>query len=320
MDPKEKELEGQEVDQELEQDTETEETEDEEDAESTEDKESDEEAEGEEGEQADGKPKDKTQKRIDQLTAAKKTLEEQLTESKGALDEAREKNKFFEDELEKAKQSYGQGVGVRNVWTSGGKQIYELTVKEFSDLVASFLHEAEKAKTDEEYREAMLRLKECNILRNSDQGIPEQQAQINQSEQDLWEVEWGLVSKALLEEAPQLKAHAEKLNKLIVPIFLNRKKDNDAKFTYRKLADGGVDAKFKHVVALMKKEGIYDTVQKEEYKKTPNPGATVGKGSKSTTSSETKTFTRAQISKMSMAEFTRNEAAINKALAKGQIR
>jgi len=317
MGVEEKELEGQELDQQEEQ--ETEETEDEEGAEPTEEtEESEEESEGEEGEKADDKPKDKVQKRIDQLTAAKKSLEEQLSESKEALEEAREKGKFLEDELTKAKQSYGTGVS--NLWTKNGKHMYELTNKEFGDVVDMLVSAAENSQTEAERKEWMQQLKECNILRNSGQGIAEQEAQILQSEQDLWEAEWGLVSKALLEEAPQLKAHAEKLNKLIVPIFLNRKKDNDAKFTYRKLAEGGVDAKFKHVVALMKKEGIYDAVQKEDYKKSPNPGATVGKGSKSTTSSETKTFTRAQIAKMSLAEFTKNEAAINKALAKGQIR
>lgn len=315
MPPEEKELESIETDQELE-NTEDEDTEEEESTEETE--ESEEEESEEDKEESESKPKDKTQKRIDQLTAAKKTLEEQLTESKEALDDAREKNKFLEDELAKTKQSYGQNVS--NLWTRNGKHMYELTNKEFSEVVDMLVSSAEASQTEDERKQWMKQLKECNLLRNSGQDIAEQEAHIEANEQSLWEYEWGLVSKALLEEAPQLKAHAEKLNKLIVPIFLNRKKDNEAKFAYRKLAEGGVDAKFKHVVSLMKKEGIYDAVEKEDYKTSPNPGKTVGKGAKSPVKGETKTFTRAQIAKMSLAEFEKNEAAINKAMSKGLIR
>lgn len=319
MPPEKKELTAQEVDQQTddlvaemneedEDDTEEESTEDAEESESEE----------EDKEESDPQPKDKTQKRIDQLTAAKKTLEEQLTESKEALEEAREKTKFLEDELLKTKQAYGQGVS--NLWTKNGKHMYELTVTEFSEVVDMLLSNAEASQTEDERRQWMKQLKECNLLRNTGQDIAAQEASIANNEQSLWEYEWGLVSKALLEEAPQLSAHAEKLNKLIVPVFLNRKKDNDAKFLYRKLAEGGVEAKFKHVVALMKKEGIYDAIEKEDYKASPNPGKTVGKGAKSPTQGETRTFTRAQIKKMSVAEFERNEAAINKALSKGLIR
>lgn len=318
--PKEKELENQEVDQdENEQETETEETEDEEDDTSTEesDESDEEESDDEEGESSD-KPKDKTQKRIDQLTAAKKTLEEQLTESKEALDQARVRSKFFEEKLAKAEQAYSKGVS--QAWTFKGKDIYQLTNREFEEAIDMLLTGAEASQTEAERKEWMQQLKECNILRGRGQDIAEQKDKVDQNEQALWEYEWGLVSKALLEKAPQLKEHAIKLNKLISPIFLNRKKDDDAEFAYIELAKGGVSAKFRHVVELMKREGIYDEIQKEDYKKTPNPGNTVGKGSKSTTGSETKTFTRAQIAKMSLAEFERNEKAINKALSKGQIR
>ena len=283
-----------------EQETEEEESTEESDQQETEEEESDNNA----------KPKNKTQQRIDQLTAVRKTLEQELTESKEALEEAREKTKFLEDELVKAKQSYEQSVS--NLWMRNGKHMYELTEAEFDEVVDICLGNGE---------EGIQQLKECHQLRKMGRSIQQEEAKIENAEAELWSHEWAVVSKALFEEAPKLKAHAEKLHKIIAPIFYNRKKDNEAKFTYRKLSEGGVEAKFKYVIALMKKEGIYDAIEMEDYTKSPAPGSSAGKGKKSPlTTSETKTFTRAQIEKMSLAEFAKNEKAIDKALSKGLIR
>lgn len=319
---KEKELELKNEDHIEDQEIETEAKPEDDDEEGKEPTEGDSEA-GEEGNEADSDDadsgEDKDKPAADPIEDARKGLEEQLGKSKEALEEAREKNKFLEDELERQRQTYGTGVS--EVWLYGGKHMYELTSKEFSDLIGNIISNAEKAKTDEEYQECMLYLKECNALRSKGEPLAEQHNRIEQAELELWQHEWGLVSNALLAEFPDLTKHVERLAQKIAPIFLNRKKDNDAKFSYRKLTEGdSVEKKFRYVLNLIKQEGI--PTEAGGKKKASTQIQTIGKGASSNAGggSGEKTFTRAQIAKMSLADYTRNEKAIDKALQAGRIK
>ena len=66
---------------------------------------------------------------------------------------------------------------------------------------------------------------------------------------------------------------------------------------------------------LMKKLDLFKLVQTDV--ETP---ATIGTGKKNPAVTKEKTFTRAQIAAMSAAEFEKNEAAIDKAMAAGRIK
>src|ERR1044072_7233634 len=131
--------------------------------------------------------------------------------------------------------------------------MYEMDQDAFDDLVGSYLGAADRTEDPEKRREFMATAREMRTQRKLGQPLAKKQETIEASESEVWLAEWGLISKALLDEEngnPELGKHLTELQKLIAPIFENRKKDDDARFLYRKLADGGVDAKLKHVLRI----------------------------------------------------------------------
>lgn len=298
-------LETEEVIEEQAQDeTEKEESEDSQEA----DKADAEEAESDSEEES-GKADTKAEKRINKLTAVNKSLQEQLKEAKDALDEAKEALDRKDKALSEEKQAFQ--AGFENIWTKNGKQMFELTEEEFDEVVDACL-----ANPDPEKGKQLL--VECRAQRRQGKPLLKKQEEVEQGEQQLWEYEWGIITKAMLDEEtgnPELKKHVEKLASHIAPVFHKRKEDKELGILYRQLTEGGVEAKMKHLTRLMKKMDLFNLIQADV-----EIPATTGKGKKAPASTKEKTFTREQIAKMSAAEFEKNEAAIDKAMAQGRIK
>ena len=268
-----------------------------------------EETEKAESEEDEGKADTKAEKRINKLTAIKKSLEEQLKEAKEALDEAKEALDRKDKALTEEKQAFE--FGFENIWTRNGKKMFELTEKEFDEVVDACL-----ANPDPE--EGKKLLAECRAQRDQGKPLLKKQEEVEKGEQQLWEYEWGLITKAVLDEEtgnPELGKHIDKLRSHIAPVFLNRKEDKELGILYRQLTEGGVDAKMKHLKRLLEKLDLYKLIESDI--ETPT---TIGQGKKAPASTKQKTFTRDQIAKMSAAEFEKNEAAIDKAMAEGRIK
>lgn len=263
--------------------------------------------EAESEEEKDDKADTKAEKRINKLTAINKSLQEQLKEAKDALDEAKEVLDRKDKALTEEKQAFT--AGFETTWTKNGKQMYELTEDEFDDVIDSILSNDEPDKK---------LLAEIRAQRRQGRPLLKKQLEVETGEQQLWEYEWGIITKAMLDEEtgnPELKKHVDKLAAHIAPIFHKRKEDKELAILYRQLTEGGVDAKMKHLTRLMKKENLFKLIQSDV-----ELPATTGKGKKAPAATKEKTFTRAQIAAMSAEEFEKNEAAIDKAMKKGRIK
>jgi hypothetical protein len=302
----------------LEDNQETVETEEEEESsqeESTEESESTEQEESAgETQEAEEKP-DKTQKRIDKLTAVKKSLEEAVNERQDQLDKAIDRIKFLESELEKDKQSFGRGV--TQIYTWNGKQMYELSEEEFDEVVDTCL-------SADDPKAARQQLEECRKLRRQGKPLLEQQNEVEAEQQKVWMAEWKFVTDELLKVIPELKDYVGPLSNEIGPIFDKRNTDKKAAFLYQLLTDGKsekrVQSKLKYVNELMDELGISKKLQLQHYANDrPAPGSTVGKG-KAPVTSKTPSFTRKQIEAMTLEQFEKYEAQIDAAQKAGRIR
>jgi len=252
----------------------------------------------------------KAEKRINKLTAINKSLQEELAKAKEALEEAKETLDRKDKALSEEKASYAQGFEF--IYTKNGKQMFELTEDEFDAVIDECL-------SNPDVEQGKKLLAECRAQRKLGKPIQQKQAEVEKGEQELWEYEWGLITKAVLDEEtgnPELKKHVDKLANQIAPIFLKRKEDKELGLLYRQLTEGGIDAKMKHLTRLMKKLDLFKLIQEDA----PTP-ETIGKGKKTPVSAgKEKVFTREQIAKMSLEEFEKNEAAIDKAMAEGRVK
>ncbi|MCE3234533.1 MAG: hypothetical protein K0Q50_713 [Vampirovibrio sp.] len=297
----------QDTEQEEQDETEKEESEDSQDADESE---AEEKEESETEEEKDEKADTKAEKRINKLTAINKSLQEQLKEAKDALDEAKEsldrKDKALEEER---KDIYSK---FEYIHTRNGKQMSELSDDEFDQLVDELYAHPDSA-------EGKKLLAECRAQRKLGKPLLKKQEEVEAGEQQLWEYEWGIITKAVLDEEtgnPELKKHVEKLASEIAPIFQKRKADKELGILYRQLTEGGVDAKMKHLTRLMKKMNLFTLIQPADVE----AQATTSKGKKAPVTTKEKTFTRAQIAAMSAEEFEKNEGAIDKAMKAGRIK
>lgn len=256
----------------------------------------------------------KAEKRINKLTAINKSLQEELAKAKEILEEAKETLDRKDKALAEEKASLGQQF--ETLWTKNGKTMAEMTEEEFDAVIDECLGNAD-------IEQGKKLLAECRAQRKAGKPIQQKQEALDKGEQELWEYEWGIISKAVLDEEignPELKKHFDKLKAEIVPVFQKRKEDRETGILYRQLVDGGVEAKMKHLTRIMKKLNIYKLIEQDDTTQQQTTG-TISKGKKSPAlSGGPKTFTRAQIEAMSAAEFEKNEAAIDKAMRENRIK
>jgi hypothetical protein len=272
--------------------------------EETEDAEPAEDAESEEDKEEGDKPNQnqKVEKRINSLTAKLKAKDEELAEARDRISE-------LERNTEEEKQDVLNQLPAINY---NGKSIYDLTNDEFIEAVETCysrddLTKEEKAQFVREAKEARKR-----YLEKIQPIFAEEMQNIKEAEV-VWQTEWGEVQREFLEMYPTIQEEIGNISEFMQDEFRKRP------LLVKRLKKGTVE-KFKYTLDVLKRLGIDKKLDKEEYAKDTAPGMTAGKGKASPSKSKTPTFTRAQIAKMSVAEFERNEKAIDAAQKAGRIR
>lgn len=263
-----------------------------------------EEAESDEDKEEGDKPNQnqKVEKRINSLTAKLKAKDEELAEARDRITE-------LEKNTEEEKQDVLSQLPAINY---NGKSIYDLTNDEFIEAVETCysrddLTKEEKANFVREAKEARKRYLE------KIQPIFAEEAQIFQEANKVWQEEWSEVQREFVEMYPDIQKEVGRITEFMQAEFQKRP------LLVKRLKKGTVE-KFKYTLDVLKKLGIDKQLEKEEYAKDAAPGMTAGKGKASPSKSKTPSFTRAQIAKMSVTEFERNEKAIDAAHKAGRIR
>lgn len=300
----------------LEEESEQEETEEEEASETEEEdegeeaEETEEDSEEEESEEDSEKPKGKDKRITHLLARAKKA------EAKNA--EARERMQFLEteiirlqNEVENSKTNVKESFPPHKI---GGKSIYEMSHKEFMKALSDVDAPPEQVQIVLRDRTAF----EDSLSKTEDKSkeIAEVTAKFNREFEKNWGEEWALTTDLIREEYPKFsKKEFDAINKKVDE--LTRSKDpSDRLYWSNKAYQGGVSGKLLATQKAIELLGLDS--KKEVSDKKPLQVVTRHQSGKKVSS--TRTWTRAEIARMSNAEYAKHEAEIDKALAEGRIK
>lgn len=305
----EKDTELEQDDLELEEDLDDEEKDEEKETdESEKDDETDDEGDKEEDDSDEEKSEDKPnnrdqkiEKRISSLTAKLKAKDEELAE-------ARERISDLEKNVEEEHQYV---ISKLPAWEIKGRSIYEMSNDEFDDAV-DFIYELDIPAEEKRDRVKTAREARREYFKQV-QPIALENQQVTKEAETLWQKDWTTVETELLEMYPEIQGDIPRVKEYIQkelqkrPLLVKRLRQN-------------IVQKFKYTLDVLKELGIDKKLEQEEYAKDTAPGLKAGKGKASPSKSKTPTFTRAQIGKMSLADYEKNEKAIDAALKAGRIR
>lgn len=252
----------------------------------------------------------KAEKRIATLTAKMKALEAQNSEMSQEIG-------FLEKELERKQVRYDNRYP--EPLKFNGKPLAELTETEYNQALRNIRSlDGYTAEQKEQILDLAIDQREA--------GLPLQASknEILQKQHQKWSGDWNAVESALTDPklvgekaAKVFKQNATKIRDHI------QGQINEKKFLQKALWEGGVDIKFEHAWKAIKALKLDKEAQLAAYSE-DRPGVTSGTGKPGrrtpTSAPGKKTFTRDEINKMSMAEYLKNESAIDEQMAKGLIK
>lgn len=250
------------------------------------------------------------ERRIKELTARLKQAQEDLSDSREQIADL-EKEIREADERLTAKYGYTYSNGS----TYNKADVLRMTEQEFRRVIRDIERRSEFDEAEKDRMIETLESARDNYFKESAPVAREREV-LNQDATKLWNKEWSLVEKEILELNPDLKKHVERLSKVMQDQFKSRP------LLVERLKKGPVQ-KFRYALQVMEEEGISHEIEVEAYAKDrPAPSVSTGKGKATPIKSNSKppSFTRSQIQKMSQAEYEKREAEIDAAMKAGRIR
>lgn len=278
----------------------TEETETDEETEESEDGDETEEDEAETEEEPEPK-RDKVQARIDKLVAKLNAAQDELKETRLLLEERETYIREEQDAITKELPAINYN----------GRSIYELTDDQFLDAIDECY---QKDIPIEQRREIVKSAKDARAkFKKLMAPVAQDAAQAESKALAHWEDEWKVVQTSLLEAYPDLERHIPQIQAAMAPDFKRAT-------LVERLKRDGVLGKYKYTISKIKDLGIDLEIQKVEARAARPEPSNAGKGKASSKRITKPSFTRDQISRMSMDEFLRREKDIDAAMRAGRIK
>lgn len=304
----------QEIEQTPEAEQETEQVEEQEESkEETEESEGEEEKPEEETEEAEEEAEDeksdtKAEKRINQLTARLKQTEEKYKE-------AREEIAFYEQKINQQLTQVENTLPDFSGIKFDGKplDLYALNDQDYSRLCKLIRQHDISADEKIQYLESLEDARNTFLEKTS--HIRSKAQEVEGQAGELWKTEWDIVDKEFFKEFADLKDDRPKLAAAIAERLNDPKNGFDVE-----LCKASMTAKFKYALKVANEEGLITKAEKKQLEEErANLATTSGKG-KSGGKTQSKVFTRTDLSKMSLEDFKKYEKEIDAQMESGKIK
>lgn len=244
------------------------------------------------------------EKRINQLVAKLKSTKEELSESRERIEDLQKEIDAAQDRLT---QKYA--------YTYNGESVLEMDERKFRRVLVDLSKRTDISDAEINNRIAILEDARDNFFKEAAPIARERQL-LDADTSKLWNTEWATVREEVLAINPKLEKHIAKLEQVMVQEFQERP------LLVERLKRGPVE-KLRYTLEVMKREGISHELELEAYADDrPAPGQNSAGRGKASPPVKTKSpsFSRDQIAKMSLADYVKNEKAIDEAAKAGRIR